>query len=540
MKPMLINRGQALPLSDQAIHDLDILNILMKTEEQPDKAACCARIKDFFSSDASELTERGALLTDLAPVRAKDFEKALSYVRSVAEENEKYGRSLTRLDEVLYLTRRAESFISAVDSFSDLLGVLTVTSSRLAALKAFFEALRGSSEPVRHALSEVRAMIRLPACLYLGINVREDGTPQEYSFLGETFEHEPVNSLLSADHHDLPANSLSAEFVYNSRLYGFHLDEAINRTLEKRWKNALPKARKLLLAAPLPFMDELVGLTDELSWCLTGLRLSELYQDLGVSLCRPEPVERAGVSFLIEARDLHYPELCLSLPSAGGNAVSMAQNGIYIITGANHSGTTSYLKIVGQSLILAQLGFFVPAQSFRFVPVTGLHSLFSAGEDDSMDASRMGIEINKISDIAQHALPTDLVFFNEPLTSTNPLEAVSLCADLCRRFIAAGIPMLLVTHLYDVYFLLRAQLPEEQQSQLVSLITESYYDEGQKSMVHAYRLREADPEGNSYARETAVSYGITVDQMLPASLQAAAQQYLDGAHSDSFYEGGKN
>ena len=155
-----------------------------------------------------------------------------------------------------------------------------------------------------------------------------------------------------------------------------------------------------------------------------------------------------------------------------------------------------------------------------------------------MTASRMGVEVKKLTEILKKSTSRDLILLNEPMTSTNPVEAVSICADLTRHFIEKGITHLLVTHLYDIYFLLRAQLGAGELEKLESLITQSHYDESAGVMVHSYRLIKHDPLGNSYARETAAAYGITLPSMLSdEGMLAAAQQYCETHNIDSIYEG---
>ena len=72
------------------------------------------------------------------------------------------------------------------------------------------------------------------------------------------------------------------------------------------------------------------------------------------------------------------------------------------------------------------MGYYVPASSFSFCPVRQVFTLFSAGEDEEMQSSRMGGEIRIIADFLKQAQEHDLVLINEPLTSTNPVEAISL------------------------------------------------------------------------------------------------------------------
>lgn len=515
----------------QALQDLDILHILCFADGRFTPQSAAAWMERYFCSDADEITARSAVLTDVqAHCTGEVFEQAIETLRALREENDKFQRALSRISEVLYSWRRMTAYVRCIDTFAGLFPEAEYTSDRICALSRFFCALAESPETqaCRRTLAQMDALLKLPDYIYLGVNVKEDGSPQELGILGVARGEAPINALLCPKDHEAPSASLGPEFMYNSNLYGFHFDEYISRSLEKQWKNVLAKAKKLLGEAPLVQMEALLALEEPLDFYLVGLRCSECYTTRGYSLCRPQFDREGG----FRATDIKYPELILHQEGIRGNDIRLSPSDAVIITGANHSGKTSYLKTLGQGYLLAQLGFFVPAASLSLTPVTGIYTLFSAGEDDSMNASRMGVEIRKLTAILNNAGPSDLVLLNEPMTSTNPVEAVSICADLSRHFLSKGITHLLVTHLYDIYFLLKVRLSAEERTHLRSLITESHYDEVTHRMIHHYRLWEAEPEGNSYARETAASFGVTLRDMLAGD--DLLQQAVDfcQAHND--------
>lgn len=518
----------------QALRDLDILHILQAANPAFTENSAADFALRYFTGDADEIRARLACFGDLASrTDAARFECLTDALDRLKAEKEALSRADSRLTEVLYGRRRLSAYLAVVDTLAELLPAADYESPQLKALALYTASVREDEhfEECRKILAELEALITLPRYLHIGVNVKEDASPQEFGIVGVENEDCPVNALLAPRDLEKPANSLSPEFIYNSDLYGFHFDEYLQNALEKEWKNQLAKSKKLLDTLHIPGENDLLALRDDLEYYRVGLRIKALYDERGAALCRPEI---GGNGFF--AVNMKYPELLLHNPSIHGNDITLTNGDSEIITGANHSGKTSYLKTVGQGYLLAQFGFFVPAEKLSVSPVERIYTLFSAGEDDSMDASRMGIEIHKITDIMKNAGPKELVLLNEPLTSTNPVEAVSICADLSRKFLAGGITHLMVTHLYDVYFLLNATLPESSRARLHSLITESHFDSESESMVHRYKIREAEPEGNSYARATAVSYGITLEAMLPDDTQAyEAKRYLDSLSSNTLY-----
>lgn len=531
--------GQATELK-QALSDLDMSKILCFVDERMKSADAERFMLEYFSSDFSEIESRMAALTDFKQLTtAEALQHAIDSILAIRREEDKLNLAGYKLQDVLYRWRRMAAYIGCIEEWNRLLGAGDPQSQRVRDLTALFRELK--AEPLfarcQNILTELETLLPLPRYLNIGFNAREDGYPSEMGILGTEDQEQPLNALLYHTDSSRPSQGLGPEFVYNRAIYGSHFDEYVIRGLEKEWKTAIHKASKLVESVALPRSPELLALVRPLQFYQIGLLCSEAFESRGYSLCCPQAMANTSLTM----KNVHYPELVLHSEGIQGNDLLLQTGHAVVITGANHSGKTSYLKTVGQSYMLAQLGFFVPAESMQFTPVTGIYTLFSAGEDSSMTASRMGVEIKKLSGILKEAAASDLVLLNEPMTSTNPVEAVSICADLSRHFLQKGITHLLVTHLYDIYFLLKAQLEGDLRSRLESLITQSHYDEAAGVMSHSYRLISAEPLGNSYARETATAYGITLEDMIPAgAMLDQATAYRQANNINSIYEGDDN
>lgn len=549
MKPSILQTASPDESLNQALSDLDVAKIFEAIDPRMGNTMEAVSFTEtYFTSDPDELRERLALLCGLKSLcKAERLQTAIDLMKKVDEERNSLRLSSSRLPSVLFSWRLMQAYITAVEDMNALLEKASEnTSARLTLLKDYVKGLQASSlyASFQKAVEELSQLIRLPRYIHVGLNVREDGFPVEMGVLRtEGQEAEPLNALLCASDTASPSNSLGPEFVYNRSLYGSHFDEYLTRNLEYEWRGPLAKAEKIVERLHLSAEDtvsqleELPLLARDLSFYQEGLLVAEAFEDRGYPLCRPQVIQNGP----LEIKNALYPDFILHHTGIQGNDLTLRKGSAVMITGPNHSGKTSYLKTIGQCYVLAQLGFEVPCDSMRFEPVRHLYTLFSSGEDSSMTKSRMGMEVEKLSEILRQANDSDLVLLNEPMTSTNPVEAVSICADLTQHFLEKGITHLLVTHLYDVYFLLKAKLPQALLERLESLITQSYYDEKTGAMVHSYRLIAHEPLGNSYARETAAAYRITLDDMLESgSLRAQAQKYLDEHNIDSIYEGGSS
>lgn len=535
---LIQEKAQAAELR-QALSDLDMSKILCTIDPRMKPADAERFMLQYFTSDASEITARFAALADFKQIAGSaKLQHAIDTIDAIQKEEEKLALAGGKLQELLYRWRLMSAYTTCLQEWSQLLSAAaSFESARVQAFHQFITEL--IQDPLytrcQTLLEQLAELLPLPRYLHVGINLREDGYPSELGILSaDSDTGEELNALLHHTDASQPSRGLGPEFVYNRSLYGSHFDEYILRGLEKQWKAQIHKAYKLVGSIRFPHSQELLALARPLRFYQIALLAAEAFESRGYTLCRPEALADTS----LEMKNVLYPDLILHHTGIQGNDLRLQKGNAVIITGANHSGKTSYLKTIGQSYLLAQLGFLVPASAMRFSPVTGIFTLFSAGEDSSMTASRMGLEIKKLTSILKEASASDLVLLNEPMTSTNPVEAVSICADLSRHFLQKGITHLLVTHLYDIYFLLKAQLPASERQHLESLITQSQYDEASQSMQHSYHLISAEPLGNSYARETAAAYQITLADMLPAgALLEQARTYCDTHNINSIYEG---
>ena len=172
--------------------------------------------------------------------------------------------------------------------------------------------------------------------------------------------------MIGADDTSRQPNTLFPAMSYQREQYGTHFEEYLSRNLEKQWKAKIGKALDLWKKVELPNEQEVGALAEEFAFYAVGIRVMQAFAQRGYALCRPQIVFEP----LMQTERMVYPELALSTEKVQGNGVRLENGGAVIVTGANHSGKTSYLKTVGQILLLAQLGFYVPATDSGVSPST--------------------------------------------------------------------------------------------------------------------------------------------------------------------------
>ena len=126
------------------------------------------------------------------------------------------------------------------------------------------------------------------------------------------------------------------------------------------------------------------------------------------------------------------------------------RRGVSCITGANMGGKTVSLKMLGQAVIMAQLGFFVPCESMDF----SLRSFvsISSGDSQSVDTglSTFGSEIINIKEALKDPRDKGLVLIDELARGTNPLEGTAISKAIIKHLSACKLISVVTTHFEGV------------------------------------------------------------------------------------------
>lgn len=178
----------------------------------------------------------------------------------------------------------------------------------------------------------------------------------------------------------------------------------------------------------------------------------------------------------------------------------------FVLTGPNQGGKTTFTQAVGIAHIFAQSGIFMPAARATIAPVDVIDTHFPTAEYGSLETGRLSEEARRLSEIVDSISPRSLVLLNESFASTSPHEAVALASELLQIIAKVGVRGIFATHLHEL-----AMRTEEYGHGIAPLTAEAVVHDG--SAQRTYRIREGAPEGNSFARDIAVTHGLSYEQM---------------------------
>ena len=232
----------------------------------------------------------------------------------------------------------------------------------------------------------------------------------------------------------------------------------------------------------------------------------------GVPMCKPTITDTPKRE--LSAKGLY--NFKLALQKINNKDIDIVRNDIdfnenqriFIMTGPNRGGKTTFTQAVGLVFLLAQCGIYVPAESATLSPVDNIYTHFPADENQTVNLGRLGEESKRLSEIFSAATNQSLLLFNESLATTSFAEGLYIAKDVVKALRFLGARTIFNTHMHELACnldIINTQI--EGDSVVASLITGIH--DGQRS----YKVYLAPPEGVSYAQDIAKKYGVTFDQL---------------------------
>lgn len=531
----------APPLSAAAAADLDLGTIvralcLSSGDERVIHAALAG-----LCADPSVIAYRQAALDDLlrAPSLLARLEGLLPAVRAV--ERFRYTARLgqTPLHEVVWRVGQLEAYVECARGLDAAFAEEGASVQSEALVRLRDQAAEAVRDPLFEQLErDLPAMVkavRSIASITIGVNLDDQlrpvgaaligvhdrpfraGMPSLFGALfgrGEPGAQEIVGPLHSIPRERTPHDPPGVDFT-NPLLYPLFRDLA---QVVKQASRPIARALQKYVSFGMAFFT---GLYADLAFYLGAVRLIERLRAAGLPVCRPEiaPVE-ARVCVIDEAYNLNLALRALADGSAGRivtNAVRFDDAGrIFILTGPNQGGKTTYAQAIGLAQVMAQAGLYVPGARARISPVDAIYTHFPAEEAPEAEAGRLGEEAARLSAIFERATSASLIILNESLSSTSAGESLYLAADVVRVLRLLGARAIFATHLHDLAAELGALNTEPGGDSpvvsLVSLVEEQPSEDGPR-IRQTYRILPGPPRGRSYAREIAARYGISYEQL---------------------------
>lgn len=185
---------------------------------------------------------------------------------------------------------------------------------------------------------------------------------------------------------------------------------------------------------------------------------------------------------------------------------------LWVITGPNMGGKSTFMRQTALIALLAYIGSFVPAQSATIGPIDRIFTRIGASDDLAGGRSTFMVEMTEAAQILHHATPHSLVLMDEIGRGTSTFDGLALALAIAQALLAKNQSLtLFATHYFELTDL--AQHHAEVRNVHLSAIEE------RESIVFLHQVQ---------AGAASKSYGLQVAQLagVPRTVVAAARRHL--------------
>ncbi len=222
------------------------------------------------------------------------------------------------------------------------------------------------------------------------------------------------------------------------------------------------------------------------AFLLGAARLYKRFERFNVPLCFPEICGRESIDF----DDLCESCLCIyNRKKPVGNSVSAHGKQIFVITGANQGGKSTYLRSIGLAQVFMQAGMFVTAESYKSALYKNIFTHFTRREDSAMNSGRLDEELKRMSHIVDRLTSDSMMLLNESFATTTEKEGSVIAEELTDAVLKTEVRMFCVTHLLEF-----AHRCFEKNDERVLFLSAERRADGTRS----FRIKVNPPEDTSY------------------------------------------
>jgi DNA mismatch repair protein MutS len=252
------------------------------------------------------------------------------------------------------------------------------------------------------------------------------------------------------------------------------------------------------------FLDEGIRHADqELQFYVAYLDHIAPLRAAGLHFCYPEVSASLKEVLAVDTFDM---ALAAKLVAGGKPVVTndfrlQGRERIFVVTGPNQGGKTTFARTLGQIHCLGGVGCPVPGSSARVFLFDRLFTHFAREEDLTKMSGKLEDDLLRIGEILRAATPETIVILNEIFSSTTLHDARFLGSKLMQKVMQLDALCVYVTFVDEL-----ASIGDSVVSMMTTIVPENPAE-------RTYKVVRKPADGLAYALAIAEKYGLSYDQL---------------------------